>query len=80
MALRDFTLEDVYRSNARCAAFVFEGQRVTHRDYLGRIERLASGEADTAFAFRNGWHHSGDMDNSTPTATSGMPGARPRRN
>jgi len=49
MALRDFTLEDVYRSNARLfpdrAAFVFEGQRVTHRDYLGRIERLASGLA-----------------------------------
>jgi acyl-CoA synthetase (AMP-forming)/AMP-acid ligase II len=49
MALRDFTLEDVYRSNARLfpdrTAFVFEGQRVTHRDYLARIERLASGLA-----------------------------------
>ena len=49
MALRDFTLEDVYRRNAQLfpdrTAFVFEGQRVTHRDYLGRIERLAAGLA-----------------------------------
>ena len=49
MALQEFTFADVYRRNAELfpdrTAFVFEGQRVTHRDYLGRIERLASGLA-----------------------------------
>jgi acyl-CoA synthetase (AMP-forming)/AMP-acid ligase II len=47
MALSDFTLGDVYRRNAQLfpdnVAFIFEGKRVTHSDYLGRIEGLASG-------------------------------------
>jgi acyl-CoA synthetase (AMP-forming)/AMP-acid ligase II len=47
MALSDFTLGDVYRRNAQFfpdnAAFIFEGKRVTHSDYLQRIERLAAG-------------------------------------
>lgn len=48
MALHDFTLGDVYRRNAAQypdrTAFVFDGgSRVTHRDYLARIERLAAG-------------------------------------
>ena len=49
MALRDFTLADVYRRNAAFfrdrTAFVCDGQRVTHGEYLGRIERLAAGLA-----------------------------------
>ena len=49
MILRSFTFGDVYRRNAACfpdrTAFVFEGQRVTHLDYLRRVERLASGLA-----------------------------------
>ncbi|MDI1263125.1 MAG: AMP-binding protein, partial [bacterium] len=49
MTLKDFTLADVYRRNAQLfpdrTAFVFEGKRITHRDYLGRIERLAAGLA-----------------------------------
>jgi len=47
MALRNFTLGDVYRRNAQIfpdkTAFIFEGQRITHRDYLRRIEKLAAG-------------------------------------
>jgi acyl-CoA synthetase (AMP-forming)/AMP-acid ligase II len=47
MALSDFTLGDVYRRNAQLfpdnVAFIFEGKRVTHSDYLGRIEGLAAG-------------------------------------
>lgn len=49
MTLKDFTLADVYRRNAQLfpdrTCFVFEGKRITHRDYLGRIERLAAGLA-----------------------------------
>ena len=49
MAVTDFTFFDVYQRNARLfperTAFVFEGQRITHRDYLGRVERLAAGLA-----------------------------------
>ncbi|MGH6642868.1 MAG: AMP-binding protein, partial [Bradyrhizobium sp.] len=49
MALRNFTFGDVYRRNAQffpdSVAFVFEGERVTHADYLRRIERLAAGLA-----------------------------------
>ena len=49
MTLKDFRLADVYRRNAQLfpdrTAFVFEGKRITHRDYLGRIERLAAGLA-----------------------------------
>lgn len=49
MALKDFTLLDLYRRNAQFfpdrTAFVFAGQRVTHRQYLGRVERLAAGLA-----------------------------------
>ncbi len=47
MGLSDFTLYDVYRRNADLfgdrTAFVFEGERVSHRDYLARVERLAAG-------------------------------------
>lgn len=49
MTLRSFTLGDVYRRNAALfpdrTAFIFEGQRVTHSDYLRRITRLAAGLA-----------------------------------
>ena len=49
MVLRSFTFGDVYRRNAECfpdrTAFVFEGKRVTHLDYLRRVERLAGGLA-----------------------------------
>ena len=47
MALHGFTFSDVYHRNAEFfpdrTAFVFEGRRVSHRDYLGRIRRLAAG-------------------------------------
>lgn len=49
MALSNFTLGDVYRRNAQLfpdnVAFISEGKRVTHSDYLRRIERLAAGLA-----------------------------------
>ena len=49
MALRNFTFGDVYRRNAQHFAdrdaFIFEGHRVTHSNYLRRIERLAAGLA-----------------------------------
>jgi acyl-CoA synthetase (AMP-forming)/AMP-acid ligase II len=49
MALRSFTFGDVYRRNAECfpdrTAFIFEGKRVTHLDYLRRVEGLAGGIA-----------------------------------
>ncbi len=47
MGLRDFTLSQVLERNARQhadrTAFVFEGQRVTHAQYLARVEHLAGG-------------------------------------
>ena len=47
MPLKEFTFLDVYRRNAEFfpdrTAFVFEGQRITHREYLKRVERLAAG-------------------------------------
>jgi long-chain acyl-CoA synthetase len=49
MGLRDYTLFDIICRNARLhpqrTAIVFEGRRVSHRDYLARVERLASGLA-----------------------------------
>ena len=49
MALTDFTFADVYRRNATLfpqrTAFVVQDQRVTHLDYLGRVQRLAAGLA-----------------------------------
>ncbi len=49
MSLREFTLIDVYRRNAEFfpdrTAFIFGSQRVTHREYLERVERLAAGLA-----------------------------------
>jgi long-chain acyl-CoA synthetase len=49
MALKNFRFADVYRRNAEFfgdrIAFVFEGERVTHREYLERVERLAAGLA-----------------------------------
>ena len=50
MPLKEFTFLDVYRRNAEFfpdrTAFVFEGQRITHREYLKRVERLAAGLPD----------------------------------
>ena len=47
MSLRSVTFGDVYRRNAERypdrTAFVVEGRRVTHADYLRRVERLAGG-------------------------------------
>ena len=49
MTLRSFTFGDVYRRNAALfpdrTAFIFEGQRVTHSEYLHRVTRLATGLA-----------------------------------
>lgn len=49
MGLRDFTLSDVIERNARLfpgdIAFEFEDQRVSHAQYLGRVQRLAGGLA-----------------------------------
>ena len=49
MSLRSLTFGDVYRRNAERypdrSAFIFEGKRVTHADYLRRVERLAGGLA-----------------------------------
>ncbi|HMN70436.1 MAG TPA: AMP-binding protein [Rhodoblastus sp.] len=46
MALRSYGLIDVLRRNAaisgRRAAFIFEGQTITHADHLARVERLAA--------------------------------------
>jgi long-chain acyl-CoA synthetase len=51
MGLRDYTLFDVISRNARLhaqrTAIVFEGRRITHREYLARVERLAAGLAAT---------------------------------
>ncbi len=47
MGLRDFTLCDVIERNARLypnrVAFVFEKERITHADYVARVERVALG-------------------------------------
>ena len=47
MALSGFTFSDVYHRNAEFfpdrTAFVFEGRRISHCDYLGRIQPLAAG-------------------------------------
>jgi acyl-CoA synthetase (AMP-forming)/AMP-acid ligase II len=49
MSLRSFTFGDVYRRNAEFfpdrPAFLFEGARITHAEYLRRAETLASGLA-----------------------------------
>jgi acyl-CoA synthetase (AMP-forming)/AMP-acid ligase II len=49
MALTDFTFADVYRRNATLfpqrTAFVVDGHRLTHLDYLARVQRLAAGLA-----------------------------------
>src|SRR3990167_8667480 len=49
MGLRDYTLFDVIARNARLfrdrTALIQEGQRVTHGEYLARVERLAGGLA-----------------------------------
>jgi len=49
MGLRDFTLFDIVERNARLhagrLAFAFDGERITHADYLARVERLAAGLA-----------------------------------
>ena len=50
MSLRSVTFGDVYRRNAERypdrTAFAVEGKRVTHADYLRRVERLAGGLAN----------------------------------
>jgi acyl-CoA synthetase (AMP-forming)/AMP-acid ligase II len=49
MELRDIGIADIIRRNAQQfaerTAFVVEGRRVSHRDYLQRTERLAAGLA-----------------------------------
>jgi acyl-CoA synthetase (AMP-forming)/AMP-acid ligase II len=49
MGLRDYTLFDIISRNARLhaqrTAIIFEGRRITHREYFGRVERLAAGLA-----------------------------------
>jgi acyl-CoA synthetase (AMP-forming)/AMP-acid ligase II len=49
MGLRDFTLFDVIERNAQLhgdrLAFVADGQRISHREYALRVERLAAGLA-----------------------------------
>jgi acyl-CoA synthetase (AMP-forming)/AMP-acid ligase II len=49
MGLRDYTLADVIARNSQVhgdrLAFVADGQRVSHRDYAQRVERLAAGLA-----------------------------------
>lgn len=49
MGLRSTGIADIVRRNARLfptrTAFVFGDQRITHRDYLQRVERLAAGLA-----------------------------------
>jgi long-chain acyl-CoA synthetase len=47
MPLREYKFIDVYRRNADLypnrTAFIFANKRITHREYLKRIERLAAG-------------------------------------
>jgi long-chain acyl-CoA synthetase len=54
MGLRDFTLFDIVERNARLhpdrLAFAFDGKRITHADYLARVERLAAGLARAGIA------------------------------
>src|SRR5438270_13419535 len=49
MALRSISIADVIRRNARFfpdrTAAIFADQRISHRDYLVRVERLAAGRA-----------------------------------
>ena len=49
MGLRDYSLFDIIARNARLharrTAIVFEGKRITHGEYLARVERLAAGLA-----------------------------------
>jgi acyl-CoA synthetase (AMP-forming)/AMP-acid ligase II len=49
MGLRDIGIADIIRRNAQQfaerPAFMFEGRRVSHRDYLQRVEGLAAGLA-----------------------------------
>ncbi len=49
MGLRDFTFADVIARNSQLhghhMAFVAGGQRISHRDYSLRVERLAAGPA-----------------------------------
>jgi len=54
VGLRDFTLSDVIERNARLhgerLAFVADGQRLSHREYAQRVERLAAGLAGLGLA------------------------------
>ncbi|MGH8702539.1 MAG: AMP-binding protein [Burkholderiales bacterium] len=54
MGLRDFTLYDVVARNARLyperAAFIVDGRRITHADYMARVEHLAAGLAAAGIA------------------------------
>jgi acyl-CoA synthetase (AMP-forming)/AMP-acid ligase II len=49
MGLRDYTLFDIISRNARLyaqrTAIILEGRRITHGEYLTRVERLAAGLA-----------------------------------
>lgn len=54
MSLRDVSLPELLRRNAAIfgerAAFLCQGTRVTHRDHLRRVERLAAGLAQAGVA------------------------------
>lgn len=54
MGVRDFTLSDVIERNAQLygerLAFVADGQRISHREYATRVERLAAGLAGIGLA------------------------------
>jgi acyl-CoA synthetase (AMP-forming)/AMP-acid ligase II len=49
MGLRDYTLFDIISRNARLypqrTAIIFEDRRITHGEYLIRVEQLAAGLA-----------------------------------
>lgn len=54
MGLRDFTLSDVIERNAQLhgerLAFIADGERISHREYALRVERLAAGLAGIGLA------------------------------
>lgn len=59
MAPKEFALIGVYRRNAKLfpdrTAFVFESQRITHREYLEWVERLAAGLAKPEDRHHSSW-------------------------
>ena len=65
MGLRDYTLFDVIARNARLfrdrTALIQEGQRVTHGEYLARVERLAGGLASAGMVLPNAMRKSSSV-------------------